>query len=77
MALPQAEGGAMGPKDGVGAVDRGAEARHGRPYSFLEGSDVRPVVRGRRQPPRGSEKCFWETPQTNDPTAVLGALMRS
>jgi hypothetical protein len=55
MALPQAEGGAMGPKDGVGAVDRGAEARHGRPYSFLEGSDVRPFVRGRRQPPRGSE----------------------
>jgi hypothetical protein len=62
MALPQAEGGAMGPKDGVGAVDRGAEARHGRPDSLLEGSDVKPFVRGRRQPPRGSEMFGGKPP---------------
>ena len=62
MALPQAEGGAMGPKDGVGAVDRGAEARHGRPDSLLEGSDVRPFVRGRRQPPKGTEMFGGKPP---------------
>jgi hypothetical protein len=48
MALPQAEGGAMGPKDGVGAVDRAADARHGRPNSLLKGSDVRPNCGFRR-----------------------------